>query len=369
MPKQLIFGVLVSQPWARLLAQGQELYDARMYALAARQIGAYIYFFQRQDVDFSSRSIRGWVPQADDHWTYQEVPWPSIYYDQLKIAQLSNTRAYRQARHILGQTSIALNPILLLPKWKCHLMLSQFPDTSELLPETILLQEPLDLKRMLAKHPVVLAKPDAGSRGQGISRIWRDFEGKYNVHLSEEETPEQMRYLQDIYTLCTLYAGGQKVLLQQEIPLARTSEDERCDMRINVGKNRQGTWEITQSYLRAGRPGKFITNWSQGARCLTLQEGLSLIGIADNAIENTQASIYTAALRVAIRLEESLGAMVEMGIDLALDSSHRLWLLEANATPNKGSQPDDTWDPVPKIFKNVLEYAQYLWEQKFRAED
>jgi glutathione synthase/RimK-type ligase-like ATP-grasp enzyme len=364
MPAQLVFGVLISQSWARQLAEQQDLYDARMYALAAQHSGIYVYFFRRKDIDFTKRSIRGWVPHPDGRWVYQAVPWPNVYYDQVKIASLNNTRAYRKLHRLLNNSSIPLNPVNLLAKWKCHLALSQFPDTSELLPETILCQDTRSLKKMLTKHQVILAKPDAGSRGEGICRIWRSDEGRYNIHLAEEDTPEQLRHLQEIYLLCTVYAGRQKVLLQQEIPLARASEDERCDMRISVAKNRQGTWEVTQSYLRAGRPGKFITNWSQGARCVTLQEGLTLIGIPLDSIEQAKTNIFATAVRVATRLEQSLGRMAEMGIDLALDNSHRLWLLEANATPNKGSQPDDTWDPVPKIFKNVLEYAQYLWERE-----
>lgn len=364
MPKQLIFGVLINHSWARSLAQQQGHYDARMYTLAAQHAGAYIYFFQRKDADLATRSISGWVPQPDGRWLYQEVPWPSAYYDQVKAAPLIRTRSYRKLRQTLNNTAIALNPILMLPKWKCHVALSQFADMSELLPETISWQSPRDLKTMLAKHPVVLAKPDAGSRGQGICRIWARGDGRYNIHLSEEDTPEPLRNLHDIYRLCTLYAGGQKLLLQQEISLARTSEDERCDMRISVAKNRQGAWEVTQSYLRAGRPGKFTTNWHQGSRSVTLPEGLTLIGIPAASVEQIQGRIFAAALLVATRLEQSFGRMTEMGIDMALDSGQSLWLIEANATPDKGSRPEDTWNPVPKIYMNVLEYAQHLWEKQ-----
>ena len=251
---QLVLGVLINRAWANLLAQQKGLNDADMYVQAAPHVGAYIYFFQRQDVNLHQQEIRGWVHQPGGGWSYQNVPWPHVYYDQVKIATLNNSRPFRRLRQGLNQTVIPLNPVLALPKWKSHLALSQYDDTSPLLPDTRRCRSARDLRKMLAQHPSILVKPDAGSWGRGICRVERAPQAGYHILLAESRRPEHILRQQDVYSLCTLYAGRRRTILQQEIALAQTAAGERCDMRITVSKTNTATGKWSRATCEPGAP-------------------------------------------------------------------------------------------------------------------
>lgn len=364
--RQLNFGVLINQEWADALESQKGVFDAVMYALAAGHCGVRLYFFRCRDVNLRRGALRGWVPQSSVEpitWAYQEVPCPDVYYDQIKLPHLDHTRLVSTVRRRLAATSISLNPVRALPKWKTHVVLSRFPDVAGLLPETQLCRSPRSIAAMLRRHRAVLAKPDRGSWGQGISRITRAGRGRYALQLSAEDKRWRSISAAGAYAICTLYAGGDRVLLQQQIPLMETSAGEVSDMRVVTSKNRQGEWEVTQSFLRMAAPGRFTTNWHQGARNETLAEGLPLLGITEREVPQVVADLHLTALRVAARLEQGFGRLAEIGIDLALDRGGRMWLIEANASPDKGTDSSDRWEPVPHIFLNIVEYAQHLAEQ------
>ncbi|NLY53417.1 MAG: hypothetical protein GX060_02150 [Firmicutes bacterium] len=360
---QLVFGVLINREWARALASQEGIFDALMYARAAEHYGVQVYFFHPRDVDLRRQRVQGWIPQPGERWAKQSVPWPHVFYDQVKLPHLNRTEPLRSVRRRLRQTAIPLNPVLALPKWQTHQALKRYPDTAPLLPHTIICRGPGSMRAMLRQHPAILSKPDAGSWGRGICRISRSGRNRYRLQLSEHNKVWPRLGLLEAYMICTSYADPGRLLLQQEIELAETSQQERSDMRVVISKNRRGEWEMTQGFLRMASPGRFTTNWHQGSRNAPLGEGLPLIVPADEA-PAVLADLHQIALLVGSRLEESIGRMSEIGIDLARDKSGRYWLIEANAAPDKGTGSDDIWEPVPRIFLYVLDYALYLWENR-----
>ena len=349
-----VLGVFIPCKHAKVLARQEPQYDYIKYSEAAQETGILLYFFCTADIDLELRTIKGWAIGGEQGWVRSDMPWPDYVYNLAK----GNAGKEEKARLVKADSRLSwLNEVRSHRKWRTHIILrDQFP---YLLPDTILGKSYLDLRNMLERYPAVLTKPDKGTWGSGISRIWRGGDNLFCLRTSSDEEWSGLS-IEQAFTRASEFARGGKLVIQQALNLLPIGQS-LSDLRLMMGKDKNNQWQVLQWYIRTGRPGSFVTNWHQGGNYVDVIPGLLSAGVQPEVASQLFAQAKRAAVHVAVALEKChAGHMVELGLDFAFDIDQRLWLLEANGWPDKGHVEHDH-DVVPRVYSCVIDYAIFLW--------
>jgi len=106
------------------------------------------------------------------------------------------------------------------------------------------------------------------------------------------------------------------------------------DIRVLVQKDGTGTWRVTGMGLRVGPRGSIVSNLYGGGRAAPLEPVLQEL-LRQRSPEDVRAEGQQLALRIAELIDGASVRVAELGIDLALDTSERLWFLEANSATGR----------------------------------
>ncbi len=350
-----VLGILVVDAYLDGLPKQGPLDKANLYAAAAKQEGVTAYHFGLRGVNWPQRRIRGWL-RVDGRWVEQDLPWPDVLYVQRRPPAASRARVvYR----LLRSSTISINTDVMLAKWRCHVVLTRYSDTRDLLPHTVRHRGPKQLRLMLRQHPAVFIKSDTGSRGRGVCRAWRAGRS-YALQQSGNNTPHLGLSFRRLYRK-VLRISGRHSVVQQEIPIL-TIGKRKADIRVLMQKELQGKWIPYSFRLRIGEPGSIVSNTHQGAQAADLDQELLKILKDVFRVEELMQQVKETAELVVQRLEAGVGRMGEVGLDLAFDRDFRLWIVEANARPDKDQSTDKGY--VPEKFTRTMQYAKYLYRHK-----
>lgn len=357
--EKLVLAIFISAECAAPFLGASSHEEAMAYARAAQQHDAYLYFFTASDIDLRRPSIWGWS-WVDGDWIYSQQPWPHLVYDQAQDLARTERQKVRRVRR--SKKLVWLTAKQGLPKWLTHQIIAADRQLAALLPEAQLIKEANDLAGIARRHKAVLVKPNYGSQGKGICRLWHRQDGTYGLQYSEGKRSRVGLSLRQAYRRIVRYARTQRLVAEQQIALLRVG-NSLTDMRIHMGRDRQGNWLPLQTHMRIGKEGFFVTNWSRGAQEVHLLEGLAMAGLNANQMRQLLAQIYATSVRVAQVLEAGRGRMVEIGLDLALDIELQLWFIEANSLPGKYIDDQES-NLIPPHYASVIDYAVYLAHER-----
>lgn len=216
-----------------------------------------------------------------------------------------------------------------------------------------------DLKELLDMYGTVYVKPDRGTYGSGVMRVERrrvqlspsDQQPDYSHAHTEagadadaDATPKVMyilRYAKDAEVFNTpeeLHAAllprinGRVYLIQQGIDLLQ-HQDRPFDLRVLTQKNPQGSWETTGMLGRVAAPQKVITNYHSGGSIFPVEE-LFREHMKPDEKTSTIQQLKSLGVRIGAQLETAYPGLKELGLDVAMDQHHDLWLLEVNTLPS-----------------------------------
>lgn len=355
----LVLGVFVAKADIKPFDLGKTNYEAEIYAKAAAKRNVVLYYFAFDDIKGKDRhrTMWGWS-FTGQRWTYGRVDWPDLVYDQVIDPEGSEKKSVSKVRR--SSHFVWLSPRNGLPKWLTHQILSKRKNLAKLLPEERQLRSVADLRLMLKKHDSVLIKPDHGSRGHGITKIWNQSEDLYGLQYSSEAKKTEGLKAERAYELARSYAKERQLVIAQQIPLLRIG-NRLTDIRIIMGKDLQGSWLPMLNLMRVGKEGSFVTNWSMGAEEVPLKQGLLSAGLTEPQVDLLIARLLMTSLTLAKALEAERGNLVEIGLDLAFDVALRLWFIEANASPGKEAKDANT---IPPHFSSVIDGALYFWHSR-----
>ncbi|MNH85768.1 Endospore coat-associated protein YheD [compost metagenome] len=203
---------------------------------------------------------------------------------------------------------------------------------------------PYVLKRMLNQHSTVFVKPDTGSQGRGIVRLKR-IKNK-GVHISWGLNNRKVSRKFVIRELHQRLSPYHSYLVQQGLHLTKYHH-RLVDIRVFLQK--PGTkWLISGKVVRVGAAGRFVTNYSQGGRPVHLPKVLnSIYHHNPQKVHRTIQKIDQIAYHAAAALNRRFPGIRVLGIDIGLDRSGRIWIIEANTRP--GTQ----------LFKNLGDQSMY----------
>lgn len=358
-----LVGVLISRdlPEAPERPFGAITLFCRELVNACQRQGVYVYFFTPNHIGAKSSELSAWV--YGDGWKQTRVPAADVFYNRLTSRKLENKPS---VQHFLKEVKSRYGSHFFnekfLDKTEVFDALAHDPSVAKYLPESHLFRNFLTLKTMCSKHPVVFLKPITGSLGKGIIRISRQEGGGYQTLTTQVGGTRRQIYpgLAKLYSSLSGKMKMTRYQIQQGLTLIE-ADHRPVDFRALVQKNQLGKWSVTSIVARTAGSQHFVSNLARGGSLSTVKEAVARSTLPAGIKGKIALRLRTAALNIAHGVDSQIPAHFgELGIDLALDSSGRIWLLEVNSKPSKNDNTPIGGGKIRPSVKQVIEYARYL---------
>jgi hypothetical protein len=297
-----------------------------------QELGEICYVFSPYAIDWQRQVVTGYT-YGKNGWIKRSYPFPNVVYPRER--SYSYSQLILQIRSRFGSLGVKfLNPTM-AGKWKTYEIIRNHPQLAGYLPDTRLLTDFSLVDTMVKKYRSAYLKPVIGSKGQKIIRVSlnktrRGYQYQYQTNKkSIRGTAENLgilrRSLQGIM-------GKRAYLIQEPINLL-TFNGHITDVRVIVQKNHTGRWLITGMGCRMGAKGSITSNIASGGRGYKLSTVLERHFPQKEQRSQIEHDIRFIALESARVLEKGIGTAGEMGIDLGIDVSGKVWFIEANLRP------------------------------------
>lgn len=183
----------------------------------------------------------------------------------------------------------------------------------------------------LNRYRKVIAKPASGSGGAGVILITGRNKGSYRVHSGARR--RTVRGKKDTYRYLRRKIGT-RYLVQRGISLARIG-GRPFDVRVMVQRRPGSPWTVTGMLAKVAGRGYIITNIKRsGGRVLPLGTAIQRSSIRGSSSAAIIARLRRIALLAASRLAAYYTGQRVFGFDMGIDSSGRVWIIEANLRPD-----------------------------------
>jgi glutathione synthase/RimK-type ligase-like ATP-grasp enzyme len=358
-----LIGVLVSResPHLRDRPFGAITAFCRELTTACRQQGAYVYFFTPQGIGSSPGWVEGWLYSGE--WRRLRLPAPDVLNNRLTQRRLESQANVQQFMRELKR------------RYGGHVFNEKFLDKTEVfealgadvalrrhLPESRALRGFATLRHMLAKHPVVFLKPARGSLGKGIIRLARIGPDRWQASFTTASGIRTVTY-PSLTRLFHALAGKIKsvrYLAQQGLNLIEV-EGRPVDFRVLTQKNASGQWTVTSVVARIASGQQYVSNVARGGTLSQARSAIARSNLPAARRRNATVRLRQAALDIARGLDNRIPAHFgELGIDLAMDTDGRVWLLEVNSKPSKNDNTSLREGQIRPSVRMMVQYARYL---------
>lgn len=356
-------GVLISRiesetpdkPFGAITAFCQELADA------AHIQGAYITVFAPDHWSADHNTIDGWI--YDGSWRKFASPVPDVISNRLTSRLLEDQPSVQHfMKDVKSRFQCSIFNEKFLNKTEVFQGLMNDDDMQSYLPESYPFTGLKQLKSMCAKHPVIFLKPIRGSLGKGIIRISRQQDGAFSCFKTTVNGVRKTIF-PSVAKLFASMAGklrATKYQIQQGISLIE-NEGRPVDFRALTQKNALGVWSVTSIVARIADSQQFVSNLARGGSLGTVKEVVSISAMPPDAKTDAHARLQQAALGIARSVDSQIPCHLgELGIDLALDTQGKVWLLEVNSKPSKHDTTPLGEGKIRPSVRQLLQYARFL---------
>ncbi|QNK59919.1 YheC/YheD family protein [Paenibacillus sp. PAMC21692] len=334
-----------------------------------RKLGLQVFVFTPQDVSLSGDRIRGlFYHPGTGRWTRRWTGFPTLVFDRCRIQQSHRYDQLLKFRSRYDGLTYLNKP--LRNKWQIHNLLSKDSRFGSYLPKTRYINSVNDVREMLRSHPLLYLKPINGTGGRGILRVERLKDGSLTVQGRDKNrrivSPQRMSSDKLGSYLSKWNLKEVRYIAQQGLQL-KLANGCVHDYRLLVQKNGEGKWTVTGCAGRIGAPGSITANLHGGGRAVKM-DGLLEQWITDAAKrEDVKREVAEFGVGIAAYLELVCGALCELAIDLAIDKSGRIWLIEVNPKPAREVffRAGET-EVYRQAIVKPLEYALWRSKQKKR---
>ncbi|MDD9265933.1 YheC/YheD family protein [Paenibacillus sp. GCM10023248] len=334
--------------------------------------GLNVIVFSPNRIDWQQLTVRGYsYVKETKKWVSKLFPLPSLIYDRCFFSSKSSYEQYRSyARKLHELPHIRFLGYGLGGKWDVGQMLLRDSAIRAYLPETALLASGSDLRNWLQTRDDVFLKPQGGSQGKGALHLRKvnSANGSCLFHIKGRNG--QNRSFERSFpnwNACWHWLrrqiGSRPYLLQEYLHL-HSSDGMAYDVRSLMQKNGHGLWENTGMAVRIGKPGSITSNLHGGG---SAEEAAGFLAreFGDAKAGELLATLGMLSARIPPLLENHHGRLAELGIDLGIDTSGRVWVLEVNSKPGRTifARLHNERARV-KSMANPIYYAEFLLHKK-----
>lgn len=317
--------------------------------------GIFPYFFTFNDINSEDDTVQAWFIK-NNKWEKKSYPLPNVVYN--RIASRSVEKKVLPLINLLKDKHkfIFFNDRF-IDKWETYQILKPTP-LKELLPKTIKYLGSRSLSEMLNTYSTIYLKPINGALGLGIFKVEKDS-SQYKVQYSRMQGPTTLTFssFAKMYKYLKPRLSSRPYLVQQGLDLVSLNNKRPIDFRILIQKNSKGDWNVISMVARMATDQNFVSNIAQGGTQNSVGEILKSLKLP---VKSTRSLFRETALQIAKAIEKSLnGNFAELGIDLALDTKGKIWLLEVNSKPSKNDEVRESISARPSV-TNLIKYVLHL---------
>ncbi len=326
---------------------------------AGKLYGGFVFFFTPKQIDWRDKRIRGW--SYNNGWYQTSFPMPEVVYNRLMSRKLeANPSVQHFIREVKSRYGTTTFNERYLDKIEVFTALRRDAEARVYLPHSRKYNGYATLKHMLANHRTVFLKPERGSLGKGIIKITRKPSGGYICHFSHlnNVTQKSAATTKEVLHLIAGRAKSSRFQIQQGLTLIRIG-GRPVDFRALTHKGEKGKWGLTSIVGRIAGSNHFVSNLARGGTLSPAKEALSRAGL--KAPTAVLQRLKKAALLVAQGVENQIPAQFgEFGVDLAVDTAGKVWLLEVNSKPAKNDSTPLSDQKIRPSVKRLIQYSRHL---------
>lgn len=359
-----VFGVLISKLYRSSEGMfGSTSSFCKEVVQGAKSKGILAFIFTLNDLDRENQTVKGWR-WVDGKWVQRVLPFPDTIYNRLGSRKDESRFGAQDWIKNLKKNGVSFFNEHFLNKWQVHEALSGIREASPYLPYTQMHKGFNSIKEALDRFPQVYLKPANGSLGIGIYRITRNG-NRYSSHYStmSGSVKKEFSTLPSLYKYLSPKISRISYLVQQGLNLVKVGGNP-LDFRSLAQKDSSGKWAVTSIVGRIGQNRSIVSNLARGGTIVPVNKALR-IASPWHGTRPTKDQLEKVSLLLANSMEASMqGHFAELGIDLAVDTQGKVWLLEINAKPSKNDKQilSEQKKTRPSV-KKLLEYAVYLFEE------
>lgn len=368
--KRPLLGIMVTELRRELPFASSDFYKHLTY-FGARE-GLDVVVFSPNRIDWKGKTVRGYVFQTETkEWVPKLYPLPSLIYDRCFFSSKSSYEQYLYHVKKLRETPlIRFLGYGLGGKWEVGQILQKEQLLSGYLPETSLLTSGSALRNWFQTKDDVFLKPQGGSQGKGALHLRKEYttNGNCTFHIKGRNAHNELiehhfKHFDSCWHWLRSRIGTRPYLMQEYLHL-HSLEGMAYDIRSLVQKNGSGLWESTGMAVRIGKPGSVTSNLHGGGTAEEVPAFLTK-EFGENKASELISTVAMLSTRIPPLLEGHHGRLAELGIDLGIDTSGRVWILEVNSKPGRMIFARMHNEKARmKSIANPIYYAGYLLQKK-----
>ena len=359
MPKPDVYlGVLCARRSSKTRPYQEQTTFFRRLIREAKTIGVEVFIFSPRDVRWGRRRIAGWT-LANGRWTRKVYPFPDAVFDRVSPKGKADLSGVPRTRRLFAKLKIPMFNTRLTGKWGMYKAWKKNPVLAPVLPPTRVLTQ-RTLRSMLKEYGEVYVKPINGGQGKGVAWVKRVPGGfRYRVHGRRGSRSGLVR---TVAALSARTGAGRPRIVQKAVDVLKY-EGRPFDVRALVQRGADGEFRVTGVVARLGGRRSKVTNIHAGGSARKLREVLAEIGADEERIAGVIETVERLALETAEATSRLTRLVGELGIDFAIDTDFRCWLLEANSRTGRISfhRAGET-EAAARADRSPAEFARYLAE-------
>ncbi|WP_165842372.1 YheC/YheD family protein [Paenibacillus xerothermodurans] len=231
-------------------------------------------------------------------------------------------------------------------KWELHQLYLKHPRLRKLLPPTSLLTR-RSLAGYIKDYGTVYIKGNTSHTGSNIIKAWKTEKGYRFV--KERGKPVDVYSINDLYDKVKDGRAASSVLVQKAIELGEI-DGRPFTIRLMLMRDGSQRWRYAGMIAKVSGKGSVISNVRRGGGyATTVDDALAKsYGYARAQIWSVRRELIRSGFQIISHATRSGYPSYETGIDLGMDRTGKLWIIEVNLD-----------DPSYKLFDRLSDKKYY----------